>query len=69
MSEMTFLVQLRRTIGGRIDSDAYSNSSLLMLSGSAAQPFLRECSAFWVSDALIGMFKGCGSPVKGSRCS
>ena len=94
MSEMTFLVQLRRTIGRRlargptgffgfgramsvplpkqsnvmccsnimlitldryteIDSEAYFNSSLSMLSGPGARPVLRACSAFWVSEAVI----------------
>ena len=104
MSEMTFLVQLRRTIGRRlargpmgffgfgramsvplpkqynvmccsnimlitldryteIDSEAYFNSSLSMLSGPGARPVLRACSAFWVSEAVIGVFRGRGSPI------
>ena len=52
-----------------IDSDAYFNNSLLMLSGPSARPFLRECSAASVSDAVIGVFRGHGFPVKDSSWS
>ena len=55
--------------GVEITLAAYFSSSLLMLSGPAACPFLRDFSALVISSAVTGWLRGHGLPINGSSGS